>query len=69
MEDGNIRFVKATELDRDRVDQNSVMVSTDYHSIGAGESLTIILVSDDQNASLLWSAVSKAGNELGKGVV
>jgi hypothetical protein len=69
MEDGSIRFVKAKGWDRDRVDQNSVMVSTDYYPIGAGESLTIILVSDDQDTSLQWSAISKAGNELGKGVV
>jgi hypothetical protein len=69
MEDGNIRFVKARGWDRDRMDQNSVMLGTDNRPLGAGKSLTIILVSDDQNASLQWSALSKAGNELGKGVV
>ena len=69
MEDGNIRFVKARGWDRDRIDQGSVMLGSDNRPIGAGESLTIILVSDNQNASLQWSALSRAGNELGKGVV
>ena len=68
MEDGNIKFVKARGWDRDRIDQSTVMLDTDNRPIGAGESLTIILVSDDQNA-LQWSALSKAGNELGKGVI
>ncbi|MGH9922256.1 MAG: hypothetical protein ACRD38_05850, partial [Nitrososphaerales archaeon] len=68
-EDGNIRFVKAGGWDRDRMDQGSVMVSTYNRPIGTGESLTIILVSDDQNTTLQWSAISKAGNELGKGVL
>ncbi len=68
-EDGNIKFVKARGWDRDRIDQSTVMLDTDNRPIGAGESLTIILVLDDQNASLQWSALSKAGNELGKGVI
>jgi hypothetical protein len=69
MEDGSIKFVKARGWDRDRIDQSTVMLSTDDRPIGAGESIIIVLISDNQNASLQWSAFSKAGNELGNGIV
>jgi len=68
LEDGLIKFVKTRGWDRDRIDQNTVIVSTDDRPITAGKSLKIILISDNPNGSLEWSVLSKAGNELGKGV-
>jgi hypothetical protein len=67
-EDGSIKFVKARGWDRDRIDQSTVMVGTDNRPITASTSIIIILISDNQTISLEWSALSKAGNEIAKGV-
>jgi hypothetical protein len=68
MEDGSIKFVKARGWDRDRIDQSTVMVGTDNRPITAGTSMIIILITDNQTISLEWSALSKAGNEIAKGI-
>lgn len=68
MEDGSIKFVKARGWDRDRIDQSTVMVGTDNRPITAGASMILVLISDNQTVSLEWSALSKAGNEIAKGV-
>ena len=67
IDDGSIRFVNARGWDRDRIDQSTVLLSTDDRPIGAGKSMTFVLISDNQNASLEWSALSKAGNEMRNG--
>jgi len=69
VEDSSIKFVKARGWERERIDQGTVMISTDDRPLGAGESMVIVLISDNQNTSLQWSVLSKAGNELGKGIV
>ena len=68
IEDGSIKFVKARGWERDRIDQSTVVISTDDRPITNGKSMIIILISDNQNASLEWSVLSKAGNEIVKGV-
>ncbi len=68
MEDGSIKFVKAGGWDRDRIDQSTVMLDTDDRPITTGTSMIIMLISDNQTVSLEWSALSKAGNEIAKGI-
>lgn len=66
--DGNVKFVKARAWDRERVDQSTVIVSTDDKPITSGMSLIIILIAD--NTSLLeWSAVNESGVEISKGIL
>lgn len=68
IDNGSINFVKARGWDRDRIDQSTVMVSTNDRPISNGKSLIIILLTDNQNASFEWSAYGKAGHAIGSGV-
>ncbi|MFQ5941800.1 MAG: sialidase family protein, partial [Nitrososphaerales archaeon] len=48
IDDGNIRFVKARGWDRDRIDQQTVVVQTDDRPIKPGQSLIILMIVDNK---------------------
>ncbi len=65
--EGNIKFAKARSWDRDRIDQNTVIVKTNDKPIDRGRSMIIILVTDNPNASYEWAALDKNNNEIARG--
>ncbi|MGH9909580.1 MAG: hypothetical protein ACRD32_02970 [Nitrososphaerales archaeon] len=68
IDNGSINFVKRRGWDRDRIDQGTVMMSTNDRPITNGKSLVIILLVDNQSASFEWSAYGKAGYAIGSTV-
>lgn len=66
--DGNIKFVKARGWDRERVDQSTVIVSTDDKPITSERSLIIMLIADNIS-SLEWYAINESGVEISRGMV
>ena len=69
MSDANIKFVKAKGWDRDRVDQNTVMVGVQDKPLLPGRPLIIMLLSSNPNSSVEWSVLDKNGERLGSGVL
>ncbi len=65
--DGEIRFVKARGWDRDRIDQNTVAVSTQDMPLLPGRPLIVLLLSTNPAAVLEWTVLDQAGASLGNG--
>ena len=68
-DDGKIRYVTTRGWDRDRIDQNGVMVYTSDKPIKPGKVLIIIMIVDNRTSSLEWSVLDIIGNMIGKGDV
>lgn len=66
--DGSIKFVKARGWERERVDQSTVIVSTDDEPITSERSLIIMLIADNIS-SLEWFAVNESGVEISRGII
>ena len=69
IDDGKIRFVKARGWDRDRIDQDTVLVQTIDKPIKPGKSLICILIVDNRNSSFEWIALDSSDNIITKGNV
>ncbi len=59
--EGNIRFVKAKEWDREKIDASAVMIKTHDKPITKGKTLIILLIVDNKSAELEWSAINRDG--------
>lgn len=66
--DADIKFVKTRGWDRDRIDQNTVSVSTQDKPLLPGRSLVILLLSSNPNSSLEWFVLDENGGQLTNGI-
>jgi phosphate ABC transporter phosphate-binding protein len=62
-EDG-IKFVKARDWDRGRIDQDTVMVTTDEKPLEPGRTLITLLIVNNKEAGFGWSALDEGGKVL-----
>ncbi|MEM2760950.1 MAG: hypothetical protein QXW73_09215, partial [Nitrososphaerales archaeon] len=66
--DGTIRYVKAREWDRSKIDQSTVLVQTLDRPLGTGKSMIVLLIVDNKQSSFEWSVLDKDSNKLATGV-
>lgn len=66
--DGSIKFAKVKGWEREKIDQSTVVVSSNDRPLTTGRSLIILLMTDNLNASLEWSAINNDGVAIAKGV-
>ena len=69
IDDGKIRYVKARGWDRDRIDQNTVLVQTTDRPIKPGKSLICLLIVDNKTSSFEWKVLDNANNLMTTGDV
>lgn len=63
----NIKFVKARSWDRERIDQNTVVLSTNDRPLTVGRSLIILLITGDTNPSLEWTLLDERSEIISEG--
>lgn len=66
--DANIKFIKARHWDRERVDQNTVIVQTADRPLAKG-TLILLLIIDKKGSGLEWSAIDDMGVQITAGSV
>ena len=59
-----VRYIKLWEWDRERIDRETVFVSTDKRPIDPGSSMIAILIVKDKQAPFRWDALDGNGNFL-----
>lgn len=64
---GNIKFVKASGWDREKIDSRTVMIKTTDRPIASGGTKIVLLIFDNPNVSLEWSAFDKDMKAIGGG--
>jgi len=69
MKDGEIKFVKARGWDRHRIDQSTVVVSTQDNPLTPDVRLIVLLLSTNPSSSIEWSVLDKNGSLLGNGIL
>ena len=69
MPDADIRYVKARGWDRDKIDQNTVVVSTQDKPLLQGRPFIIILLSSNPNSTVEWLVLDNESKQLGNGVI
>jgi hypothetical protein len=69
MPDADIRYVKARGWDRDKIDQNTVVVSTQDKPLLQGRPFVIILLSSNPNSTVEWFVLDNDGKQLGNGAI
>ncbi|MFQ5940845.1 MAG: hypothetical protein ACE5KA_04010 [Nitrososphaerales archaeon] len=62
--DGKIKFVKAKNWERERMDQSTVLVYTNNMPVIDNDSLRIILISDNLDSAIEWSILDKNDNRI-----
>jgi hypothetical protein len=64
--DGNIKFIKVRDWERERVDQNTVIVQTTDRPLAKG-TLILMLIVDKKGSGVEWSAIDKMGIQIASG--
>ena len=66
--DAMIKFVKARGWEREKVDQNTVMVQTTEKPLTKG-TLIVMVIFDKKGSGLEWSAMDKLGVQIAAGAL
>ncbi|MFQ5969958.1 MAG: hypothetical protein ACE5J2_05645 [Nitrososphaerales archaeon] len=66
--DANIKFVKARGWERERVDQNTVIIQTTDKPL-AKRTLIVLLIVDKKGSGLEWSALDNMGIQIASGAL